>query len=96
MSKTTEYQLMWILPGTASRADIDASMKQVDAQIKERKGSVRDSRFWGQRTLAYSINKNDIGNYCITNFTMDSSQLPSLKGYLEGNLEMLRHMIAKI
>lgn len=92
----TNYQLVWILPGSATDKEIDASIKQCEARVREHQGKIQRSYFWEQRTLAYPINKQSVGNYCVATFAMDSGNTPRLGVEMEADTSIMRFLISKL
>ena len=91
----TNYQLIWILPGSTTQDDIDASIKRMEGRVKHHKGKTQKSHFWEQRSLAFPIKKQEVGNYCVATFAMDSANLPALSGELDADTSILRFLISK-
>ena len=91
----SNYELIWILAGSAPRSAVDDSIKKVNALIKSESGKVERAFFWEQRSLAYQIDKNDTGNYCIANFSIAGDKISNINDTLRIDSSILRYLVTK-
>ncbi|MFC1653288.1 30S ribosomal protein S6 [Patescibacteria group bacterium] len=58
-----KYELTVVLPPGLSSDNLAASIKSIEKLVKSVKGKVVETEDWGEKTLAYTINKYQRGMY---------------------------------
>ncbi len=81
----------------------DISPQQVDtladglAQIIEDGGGKIEKReYWGLRTLAYRVNKNRKGHYCLFNIDASHDAVAEMERQMRINEDVLRYMTIRV
>jgi small subunit ribosomal protein S6 len=57
------YDLTVILDGKTTAAKKKSAIEKIEGMVKTFEGSIGEIRDWGERELAYPIDKNDTGFY---------------------------------
>ena len=91
-----QYELMMLIGAEATEEEVAAAIEKVHGAISERGGKVVDNRVIGLRRLAYPIGKAGEGNYALTNFELDASQVHDFEGTLNASTDILRYMVTKL
>jgi small subunit ribosomal protein S6 len=84
---------MWILPGTSSEDEGEASVNTVKSLISENGGDVKSAELWARRTLSYLINKNSEGAYYLARFSVDAGAVPGIDRAMTADQTVLRHLV---
>lgn len=89
------YELLWIIPGSASEGDGAASIEHIKTLITSRGGQAVSAEFWARRTLAFAIKGNREGAYFIARFSMDGKQVPDFEKAMLTEQTVIRYMLVK-
>lgn len=84
---------MWILAGSLAGDDIDRSLKTVKKLVKDNSGNLQEAYHWEQRTLAYAIAGQDIGHYCVANFSATTQDATEIDKTLQKDTTILRYLL---
>ena len=89
------YEILWILPGSASDEDVTRSLALMTESITTAGGAIHRAELWQRRTLSYPINNHMEGAYCHASFSIDPQATAALNRTLQGELSILRYLITK-
>ena len=89
------YEGMFILDSNRYARD-PAAAAQITKLIEKHGGSLKASRLWEERRLAYPIKGHRKGTYWLTYFEMETSHLSDLNRDCVLNESFLRHLFLKI
>ncbi len=92
----TNYELMLILNPTASDDAREKSMKDLKALLKTHKAKVGKEDIWGEKKLAYKINKSETGFYALLEVSIEGTELKKLTNPMNLNENIWRYMFVKI
>jgi small subunit ribosomal protein S6 len=93
---TRDYELLMIISPEANEEEVTAAVERVTSFITDRGGSIIDQSNWGLRRLAYPIQNFHEGNYVLTRFSADTSDIIGLDNSLKASEDILRHLTTKI
>ena len=85
-----------IISPEANEVEIDAASARVAGFIADRGGLVYDQDNWGLRRLAYPIQKFHEGNYVLTRFALEPSEVIELDNSLKASDDVMRHLTMKL
>jgi small subunit ribosomal protein S6 len=88
-----DYELMWILPGTATEEEGNESIKRIRALVSERSGEVKSAEHWARRTLSYPIQNNREGHYFLCKFSLDSERANEVDRAVTSDQSIIRHLL---
>ena len=91
----TKYEIMYIINPTILEEGRDAVIAKVDAILTESAATVTKTEKWGERKLAYPIDKKKTGFYVLTMFEMDGTKLVDVERKLNITEEVMRYIIVK-
>ena len=98
----TKYEIMYIINPTileegrdAVIAKVDAVIAKVDAILTESGAALTKTEKWGERKLAYPIDKKKTGFYVLTTLEMDGTRLVEVERKLNITEEVMRYIIVK-
>ena len=89
------YELMLILDPSAEDAARDESIKNLKALLKTNKAKVASEDVWGEKKLAYKINKSETGYYVLMNIEMDGTVIKTLSNPMNLDENLWRYMFVK-
>jgi small subunit ribosomal protein S6 len=87
------YESMMIVDSAAARADSDAVCKNIESLIGKCDGSNIEIEKYGERKLAYTVDKRNRGAYYLIHFDMDGGDLPRLHREVKLSDEIFRHIV---
>lgn len=91
-----KYELMLIVNPTLSEEDRDESMKNLQAIFKRNKVKVVSKDVWGDKKLAYKINKSNRGFYVLFELDFDGKLIKEISKQMNLDRNIWRYMFSKI
>ncbi len=91
----TKYEIMYIINPTILEEGRDAVIAKVDAILTESGATLTKTEKWGERKLAYPIDKKKTGFYVLTTLEMDGTRLVEVERKLNITEEVMRYIIVK-
>nr|WP_307775271.1 30S ribosomal protein S6 [uncultured Cetobacterium sp.] len=90
-----KYELMFIINPTILEEGREAVIAKVNNILTNAGATVLKSEKWGERKLAYLIDKKKTGFYVLTTLEMDGTKLTEVESKLNITEEVMRYMIVK-
>ena len=87
-----DYELLFVLDPTLEEEKKEALVETVKSVINAG-GEAGEADVWGERRLAYSINKKNTGYYVVLPFKADADLPKELDRRLRINENVMRHII---
>ncbi|MBS5038579.1 MAG: 30S ribosomal protein S6 [Fusobacterium sp.] len=91
----TKYEIMYIINPTILEEGRDTVIAKVDAILTESGAALTKTEKWGERKLAYPIDKKKTGFYVLTTLEMDGTRLVEVERKLNITEEVMRYIIVK-
>jgi small subunit ribosomal protein S6 len=91
-----DYELVIIISPDVPEEEVPSTIEKVGQFITSRGGGVADVNHWGRRKLAYPIRRYTEGNYVVTQFKLDPTQVADLEANLELAEEVIRHLVVRM
>lgn len=88
-----QYELLVLFPGTLDETAVTTARDSVRTVIAKHQGRITKEERWDKRKLAYPIEHEQQGNYCLFLFDAEPTALSALDGDLRIEKAMLRHQI---
>ncbi|MDD4780455.1 MAG: 30S ribosomal protein S6 [Tissierellia bacterium] len=88
-----KYEGAFILLSNLEEEVRKAEIEKVQNIITERQGTIEKVNEWGQRRLAYEIDKKRDGYYVIINFTSNADAVNEIDRICKISDNFIRHMI---
>ena len=88
-----KYELALILLSNLEEEVRNAEVEKLKNIITERQGTIDKVNEWGQRRLAYEIDKKREGYYVIINFTSNAEAVNEIDRICKISDNYIRHMI---
>lgn len=88
-----KYEAALILLSNLEEEVRNAEVEKVKNIITERQGTIEKVNEWGQRRLAYEIDKKREGYYVFINFTAGSDAVDEIDRICKISDNVVRHMI---
>ena len=93
----TKYEIMYSLNSTLDEETRKATIEGLNKILTDNGATVTDVNEWGNRELAYEINKQTRGYYVVTTLTSDNAKaINEFDRLSKINNKVLRHMIVNL
>ena len=93
----TKYEIMYILNSTLDDETRKTTIEGLNKILTDNGASITDVNEWGNRELAYEINKQTRGYYVVTTLTSnDAKAINEFDRLSKINNKVLRHMIVNL
>lgn len=89
------YELMVIIDLGIGQAAVEKRLESIRKQLSKH-GKIFFEDLWGERVLAYPMNKLEKGYYAVMDFSFDSAELKEFETGLRLEPEVVRHLIVKL
>ncbi|WP_047383256.1 MULTISPECIES: 30S ribosomal protein S6 [unclassified Cetobacterium] len=90
-----KYELMFIINPTILEEGRETVIAKVNNILTTAGATVLKSEKWGERKLAYPIDKKKTGFYVLTTLEMDGTKLTEVESKLNITEEVMRYMVVK-
>lgn len=90
-----KYEIMFIVFPTLTEEDRTAAITSVEETLKSEGADNIVTEKWGERKLAYPIQKKETGFYVLTTFDIDGTKLFDVEKKLNINEKLMRYIIVK-
>jgi small subunit ribosomal protein S6 len=90
-----KYELMMIVDPQLEDASVKKLVDGYLDVVKNAKGSIDKTDFWGRRKLAYEIDGNTEGSYVVVNYSVDPATNDELKRQLGLAPQVIRTKILR-
>jgi len=89
------YELMMIVNPTISEEDRNTSIDEIKELFKTNSIKIEKEDVWGDKKLAYKINKSDRGFYILFDLDMDGKIITTVSKTINLNQNVWRYMFTK-
>lgn len=90
-----KYELMFIINPTILEEGRETVIAKVNNILATAGATVLKSEKWGERKLAYPIDKKKTGFYVLTTLEIDGTKLTEVESKLNITEEVMRYIIVK-
>ena len=90
-----KYELMYILFPTLTEEERNTTVSSVEETLKAAGATILSTDKWGERKLAYPIEKKETGFYFLTTFEVDGTKLIDVTAKFNINEQLMRYIIVK-
>lgn len=90
-----KYEIMYIINPTILEEGRETVIEKVATILTKAGSNVLKSEKWGERKLAYPIDKKKTGFYVLTTFEIDGTKLAEVETKLNITEELMRYIIVK-
>ena len=87
--------MMAIVNPTVSEEERNASIDELKALLEKNSVKIEKEDVWGDKKMAYKINKSDRGFYILYDLDMDGKLISSLSKTINLNTNIWRYMFVK-
>jgi len=84
------YELLVLIKPGLDQESLNSLYAAIEQMITKYKGEVENKEEWGKKTLAYNIQKNKEGVYCLFNIKLDPANVKNLDNDLKLNESIMR------
>jgi len=89
------YELTLVLDGKAGAAKKKKVIENLEKMLKIFKGTIKESKDWGVKDLAYKIAKSKTGLFLYFELELDSAGVKSLNDKLRTEPDLIRYLVIK-
>ncbi|MCX3067452.1 MAG: 30S ribosomal protein S6 [Cetobacterium sp.] len=90
-----KYELMFIINPTILEEGRETVIAKVNNILTTAGATILKSEKWGERKLAYPIDKKKTGFYVLTTLEMDGTKLTEVESKLNITEEVMRYIVIK-
>jgi small subunit ribosomal protein S6 len=90
------YEHVLIARPDISPQQVDALVEDIIRTLGEQGGTVTKNEYWGLRNLAYRVNKNRKGHYCLLNIEAPAAAVHELERRQRINEDVLRYLTVRV
>ncbi|MDR1071023.1 MAG: 30S ribosomal protein S6 [Rickettsiales bacterium] len=90
------YESVAVFRGDLTESQVRDKAAKYAEIIKELKGKVASTEFWGLKNLAYVIRKNKRAHYVMMNIELDGSQIAEYERRLRIDEDVVRYLNVKV
>jgi small subunit ribosomal protein S6 len=90
-----DYEMVMIISPDVAEEEVPGTIEKVGQFITGRGGEVAEVNRWGRRKLAYPIMRYTEGEYVLTQFKLDPTQVADLEASMELTEEVIRHLVVR-
>lgn len=88
-----KYELTLVLDGKAGAAKKKKVTEDLEKILAVNKGSIKESKEWGVKELAYKIGKSETGLYLLFDIEMDPKGAKNLNEKLRNDADIIRYLL---
>jgi small subunit ribosomal protein S6 len=89
------YELTLVIDGKGGPAKKKKVTETLEKTLKIFKGTIKDSKEWGIKELAYKLGKSDTGLYLHFELELDAGGVKALNEKLRTDSEILRYLVIR-
>jgi len=89
------YELMAIVNPTISEDERNTLIAELKAALEKNSAKIEKEDVWGDKKMAYKINKSDRWFYILYELDMDGKQIKDLSKTINLNKNIWRYMFVK-
>lgn len=90
------YELVFIIRQDVSSSDVDKILNDFSNLVKDNDGEVIKTEYWGLRTLAYEINKNNKGHYVFFGLNAKPAVITEVERKMKLSNDIIRFLTIKV
>lgn len=91
-----KYEIMYIINPTVLEEGREALIAQVNELFQANGATIAKTEKWGERKLAYPIEKKKSGFYVLTTFEIDGVKLAEVEAKLNIMESVMRYIVVKL
>lgn len=95
-ASTHNYETMYILRPGVSESDAGSLHQKVDNVITKFNGKLKQRDDWGIRELAYDIDNESNGRYCVINYDGQSGVVEEIERHFKILEDVVRYMTVMV
>jgi small subunit ribosomal protein S6 len=96
MSKSRQYELVYIITPEASDQEVADLHGQIEQMIQRFNGVLDKTENWGRRKLAYEIAHHREGTYVVETITGSGELVKEIDRRLRVTDQVIRHLIVRV
>jgi len=90
-----KYEILYILFPTLTEEERNATVSSVEELLKAVGANLLSTDKWGERKLAYPIEKKETGFYVLSTVEIEGTELVNVTRKLNINEQLMRYIIVK-
>ena len=91
-----KYEIMYIINPTVLEEGREALIAEVNSLLTANGAVIAKTEKWGERKLAYPIDKKKSGFYVLTTFEIDGTKLAEVEAKLNIMESVMRHIVVRL
>ena len=90
------YETTIIINASLGEQEIEAAVNKIISYIEDRGGAIEETKKWGNRRLAYPIDKKQHGYYIHLVYNIMPVEVPSIERFLVLDDTVIRHLTLQL
>lgn len=91
-----KYEIMYIINPTVLEEGREALIAEINVLLEANGATIAKTEKWGERKLAYPIDKKKSGFYVLTTFEIDGVKLVDVESKLNIMESVMRYIVVKL
>ncbi|MDO4690985.1 MAG: 30S ribosomal protein S6 [Fusobacterium sp.] len=91
-----KYEIMYIINPTVLEEGREALITEINELLQANGATIAKTEKWGERKLAYPIEKKKSGFYVLTTFEIDGVKLAEVEAKLNIMESVMRYIVVKL
>lgn len=91
-----KYEIMYIINPTVLEEGRETLIAEVNGLLQANGATIAKTEKWGERKLAYPIEKKKSGFYVLTTFEIDGVKLAEVEAKLNIMESVMRYIVVKL
>src|ERR671915_420759 len=96
MSKSRQYELVYIITPDASEQEVADLHTQIEQIVQRFNGTIDKSENWGRRKLAYEIARHREGTYVVETISGSGELMKEIDRRMRVIDQVIRHLIVRV
>ena len=96
MSKTRQYELVYIVTPDASEQEVSDLHTQIEQIVQRFSGTIDKTENWGRRKLAYEIGHHREGTYVVETISGSGELMKEIDRRLRVLDQVIRHLVVRV
>ena len=96
MSKSRQYELVYIITPDASEQEVADLHTQIEQIVQRFSGTIDKSENWGRRKLAYEIGHHREATYVVETITGSGELMKEIDRRLRVIDQVIRHLVVRV
>lgn len=95
-ARVADYETMYVLRSGLSDSDAATIHSKIDSVIQKFQGALKQRDDWGLRELAFEIDNERMGRYCVIGYTGAGGVVEEIERHFKISSDVIRFMTLRV